>query len=137
MDSPGSRDTGQGVLRRFDAYGTPRISNVIGIPDTGVGSPAAIDVGAREFPGNSPDAGGDGFENPFDNCPSNPNPSQPDTDRDGIGDACDTCTDTDGDGHGDPGFSANTCPPETCPGFDDSADGDADFIPDACELPIR
>jgi len=44
-----------------------------------------------------------------DNCPSDNNPDQSDTDNDGIGDACDNCpavfnpvqTDSDGDGDGD------------------------------------
>ncbi len=58
-----------------------------------------------------------------------------DTDGDGINDRCDTCVDPDNDGFGDPGFSANTCPPDNCPAVanPDQADSDNNGLGDACE----
>ena len=58
-----------------------------------------------------------------------------DADGDGVPNNLDLCTDTDGDGYGDPGFSANTCPPDNCPrSFNPSqADADGDGVGDACD----
>lgn len=81
-----------------------------------------------------PDVDLDGVIDACDNCIATPNDQQFDTDNDGVGDACDPCTDTDADGFGDPGFPANTCPEDRCPGFDDSEDVDGDGVPDACDL---
>lgn len=39
-----------------------------------------------------PDADGDGVSDAIDNCPNNANPTQTDTDHDGIGDACEIAT---------------------------------------------
>jgi hypothetical protein len=64
-----------------------------------------------------------------------PNLLVPDADHDGFPDRVDSCTDRDGDGFGDPGFPANTCPPDGCPGaYDpDQADADADGVGDICD----
>jgi len=64
------------------------------------------------------DSDGDGYGDPDhpenmcgdDNCPFDYNPSQNDTDQDGVGDACDAC-----------------------PGHDDLADIDEDSVPDSCD----
>ncbi len=53
------------------------------------------------------DIDGDGIPDNVDNCPVNANPTQFDTDNDGIGDVCDATNDTDGDGVPD---NSDNCP---------------------------
>ncbi|HEV8699961.1 MAG TPA: FG-GAP-like repeat-containing protein [Candidatus Polarisedimenticolia bacterium] len=71
------------------------------------------------------DSDGDGVGDACDNC-SAFNPSQSDFDSDGLADACDPCTDSDRDGFGDPGYAANTCPRDNCPGVQDTTQTDTD-----------
>lgn len=71
------------------------------------------------------DIDGDGDLNEEDNCPDNYNPSQRDTDEDGLGDACDN--DDDGDGLSDG--------EDNCQYFQniDQLDTDEDGAGDACD----
>ncbi|WP_421717534.1 thrombospondin type 3 repeat-containing protein [Algiphilus sp.] len=76
------------------------------------------------------DSDGDGVEDDSDNCPSTANPGQADTDRDGLGNACDNTpngNDPDGDGIPDAG---DNCPGTSNP---DQADDDGDGLGNACD----
>lgn len=73
---------------------------------------------------------GDDYSSTVDNCPAVGNPTQADSDGDGVGDACDACggpADPDGDGRcGD----QDNCPDDANPGQEDR---DADGSGDACD----
>jgi hypothetical protein len=83
------------------------------------------------FPaGSDPDSDDDGFFDDVDNCPTNANPGQEDTDEDGVGDACEEVDPpVDGDGDGVPD-EADNCPNNSNPGQEDT---DEDGVGDACE----
>ncbi|MCU0229909.1 MAG: thrombospondin type 3 repeat-containing protein, partial [Acidobacteria bacterium] len=73
----------------------------------------------------SSDTDGDGVPDPSDNCPTEPNSYQEDSDGDGTGDACD---DTDGDGVPDARDNCRTQPNPL------QANQDGDPLGDACDL---
>ena len=77
-------------------------------------------------PGGGGDTDLDGTCNLDDNCPATSNPSQADTDGDGIGDACDACPldpNNDADGDGICG-NVDNCPNAANPG-QENLDGDS------------
>jgi len=78
------------------------------------------------------DSDKDGVGDACDDCPLTPDPGQRDADADGIGDACDSCVDVDGDGFGLPG---NSCPTDNCPKVANPGQEDADLdgVGDACD----
>jgi hypothetical protein len=74
------------------------------------------------------DNDGDGVADGDDNCPSDVNPSQRNTDGDAFGDACDGDKDDDGVPNG-----ADNCPIVENPDGQ-GADADADSVGDACDV---
>lgn len=88
---------------------------------------AVLDTNSKYAAGVSQllDADDDALYDEDDNCPSTANPSQQDTDADGIGDVCDA--DLDGDG------AVNEL--DNCPGVSNvgQEDTDGDLVGDACD----
>jgi len=79
-----------------------------------------------------PDTDGEGIANACDNCPDVANSGQADTDGDGLGDACDACPhDSANDADGD-GVCADV---DNCPAVTNAAqtDTDGDGLGDACD----
>jgi len=92
------------------------------------------DAGSVELPCSSvPDSDGDGVGDACDNCVGLANSDQADGDADGRGDACDAvddpCLDFDGDGFGDPASANCPQPSRDC---DDTA---RSVNPGAAEIP--
>ena len=87
--------------------------------------PPSPDTDYLNCPGASPCP--DGVPDVIDNCPYHYNPTQTDTNGNGIGDACEVTIDTDGDGVPD---SQDNCP--TIPNTTQT-DSDGDGIGDACD----
>ncbi|MCH7870500.1 MAG: hypothetical protein IID33_02255 [Planctomycetes bacterium] len=83
-DSPAidAGNNGAQALPTLDLDGLPRRIDDGAIPDTGLGSPPIVDIGAFEAPGDcngngvadhkEPDSDGDGLIDPCDNCPDTP-----------------------------------------------------------------
>jgi len=86
-------------------------------------------------PLGGPDTDGDGIADACDLCPTARDPWQDDEDGDGVGDACDTCPrivdplQEDADDDGI-GDACDSCPLDGDPG---QADADADGVGDACD----
>ncbi|MBL9120311.1 MAG: thrombospondin type 3 repeat-containing protein [Phycisphaerae bacterium] len=84
-------------------------------------SPGTCGCGVPETDGD-----GDGVPDCIDNCPTTANPTQADSNANGVGDACDP-TDSDGDGLPD---ALDNCPTE--PNLDQN-DADGDGVGDPCD----
>jgi predicted outer membrane repeat protein len=129
-DLDGDGDTSEPLP--VDLNFLPRFRDIPTVPDTGLGTPPIIDIGAFELFTASADSDGDGIPDALDNCPTRYNPDQTDGDLDGKGDFCDNCpvhanpdqADCDEDGIGDVCAIAY--------GFTD--DCNENGVPDNCDI---
>ena len=99
-DVDGDGDTAE--LLPLDSADSPRLVDVPTTPDTGLGIPPIVDIGAYELqPCGDPDADGDGLCDQFDQCPDTPpgelingagcSCGQLDDDGDGVNHCDDAC----------------------------------------------
>jgi len=119
----------------LDLSGEVRCIDDTTIPDTGVGTPPIVDMGAYEYDPMG-DYDQDGVLNADDNCLVTHNPDQQNDDDDPLGDACDNChdvtnpdqSDADDDDIGD---ACDVCPSDPDNDIDqDEVCGDVDNCPD-------
>jgi hypothetical protein len=123
-----------------DIVPPPPLTQNLGVYNVEV-SAGASTFGSSDIIGNGtyfttdacPDTDGDGWADDADNCPTVYNPSQADSNQDGVGDACEPQPPPppplDSDGDGIPNISDN-CPFQPNP---DQTDGDGDMVGDACD----
>ncbi len=95
----------------------------------------STDCNTNGIPDNcEPDSDADGIIDACDNCPDTPNPGQQNGDTDRIGDECDNCPFVNNNSQGDSDHDQVGDACDACNGFDDSLDCNANGIVDGCEL---